>query len=218
MSEDTGKGIPSGKLRLMPVNLIPENIKVLIAGGGEAGFIKLKSFSEKGADVTVISPEFSSYLTDYAQTKNIKFVKRCYQQGDAKNYHIIVIATDDDKANSIIQKECSELCKLCINCISPREGNVTAVISGETEETVFSVSVKDGSPMTSRLLIRGIKRYLDDYGDFIKFASSIRKKLKGDKNKKEILSFVNSDDFLFFFKRGKAEIILKLFYKDFTDI
>lgn len=85
---------------------------------------------------------------------------------------------------------------------------------GELKNIMYSVNTKVAVPKLSRLLLQKIKETLLEYDDFVLCASKIRKEAKNldDESKKIIIDFICSDDFKFFFDKGKEKLIIKMFF------
>ena len=66
MQKDNREDILS-EINYTSISLISSKISVGIVGGGKAGFIKAKSFCEKGCSVTVISEAFIQEFNDIRQ-------------------------------------------------------------------------------------------------------------------------------------------------------
>lgn len=74
--------------------------KVLVVGGGRIGTKRALALKEHGANVTVVSKEFSDEL----KRSKIRLIKRDLSKKDItiKNFFLIVIATNNKKINEKI--------------------------------------------------------------------------------------------------------------------
>ncbi|EYE89233.1 precorrin-2 dehydrogenase [Fervidicella metallireducens AeB] len=214
MPKNIKQDIYDGTIDYMFISLISSKTKILIVGGGRAGYIKAQSFLRKGCSITVISREF---IEDFKELEsiNLKLIKREYSNSYIKNHHLIVIATDDDKLNDAIKRDCDENFKLYLTCNDYRKGMFVVPTMGETKTTQIALHTKKGSPKTSIYLCNKINSSLKENDDFIDYVSSFRNKIKKFDNRLELLDFINTDDFLYFFKKGKHEVVLKMFYGGF---
>jgi len=68
------------------------------------------------------------------------------------------------------------------------------------------------SPKTAQFLVKKVRNYLINYDDYVYFATSIRNRINNFPQKNQLLNFISSEDFLFFFKKSYGEAVLKLFY------
>ena len=86
-------------------------------------------------------------------------------------------------------------------------------VQRESENLVFTINTKGGNPKASVFISNKIKEELKKYDDFVEFTTIVRNELKeNNKLKDEVLNFIFNDDFIFFFNKGKGNIILKMFY------
>lgn len=195
------------------LSLMSQKINVLIVGGGNAAFIKARTFVKKGSKVTVISKEFNSKFKDLEQYGNLKLIKSEYEKKYIDCNHIIVIATDSENINSKIRLQCIENYKLYIDCTLPEEGTCITPCQRNTEHIFLGINTLNKNPKASVYLADKAEKYLNKYDEFVAFTSNVRNNIKDKNVKKDIVNFMCSDDFFFFYEKGKAEIVLKIFYE-----
>ncbi|MFL0252409.1 NAD(P)-dependent oxidoreductase [Clostridium neuense] len=217
MPEDNKKDILRGSIGNSFIALIPSKVKVFIVGGGRAAFIKTKSFASRGCKVVVISKKFNDKFEIFRGFSNVKFIEHEYVRDYIYEAHMVVIATNDKKLNGEIRRDCDRVNKLYMDCSEPEKGMYVMPCERDLKNFSIAVKVKGKSPKTSIYLAEKAKAYLEDYEEFADFTVKLRNKLKSDK-KKKIMEFVCSDDFYFFYRMGKAELILKLFYGEGNEI
>ncbi|ADQ40687.1 precorrin-2 dehydrogenase [Caldicellulosiruptor acetigenus I77R1B] len=201
---------------LMHIGLVANNIKVGVIGAGKASLIKTKTFLGAGCKVEVLSPRFDigfrELKSGYLKLKRGKFCKSFL-----KDKHIVVIGVSNRKLEKRIIWHCKRLNKLYLVCSDYRLGNLRLGAQKRTDEFVFSLSIRRGNPKLSKYLAQKILSYLQFYSIFSKWVTDLRSKLKHHPQKDQILEFVCSDDFYYFFKKGYANKIIKLFYEDVWD-
>ncbi|MBV7275243.1 NAD(P)-dependent oxidoreductase [Clostridiaceae bacterium UIB06] len=215
MYEDNKEDILCSGIDHTMISLISHKINLLIVGGGRAALIKAKTFIQRGcSSVSVVSKEFLPEFEELEHYSNLKLIKEEYKKLYIKDKHIIAIATNCEEVNKKVRKDCDELSKLYIDCTNPKEGLCIMACQRSTKSTSFGINTNDISPKTSVFLANKIKDKLEKYDNFISFTALIRNKAKELKNKNEIMGFICSDDFLFFYEIGLGELILKMFYPD----
>lgn len=188
-----------------------KKVKVLVVGGGTAALVKVKSLLKKGFLLECISPEFKEEFCDI-NSKNLKLINGEFQDGFIEHYHVIVICTNNEILNQQIRELCDKKCKIYIDSTMPEESVATLCAMESTREVAIGVRLKGKSPKTSQLLVRKIKEYVTTYDDYLSFVTKLRGNIKHNPNRLEILEFVSSEDFLFFFQRSYGEEIFNLFY------
>lgn len=194
------------------ISLMSSKINVLIVGGGEAAFIKCKTFSKEGCNITVVSKDFSPPFESLKEIYNIKLIKGEYDESYIEHNHIIIIATDNEETNHAIKIYCDKKSKLYIHCANYKEGLFVTPVQKHTPNMKFALHTKTSSPKTALFMSKVIEDKLLEYNDFIDYTSSIRNMVKKMNSKKEIMNFICSEDFYFFYTKGVQDIILEMFY------
>ena len=193
------------------ISLMSNKINILIVGGGEAAFIKCRTFSREGCNITVVSKAFS-HLFESLKASNIKLIKSKYDKSFIEHNHIVIIATDNEETNNAIKEDCDKISKLYIHCADFKEGLIVIPVQKDTPNMKLALHTKNSSPKTALFMSTVIEDKLLEYNEFIDYTSSIRNMLKKVERKKEIMSFICSEDFYFFYNKGVQNIILEMFY------
>ncbi|MCB2290707.1 NAD(P)-dependent oxidoreductase [Clostridium sp. CS001] len=194
------------------ISLISSKINVLIVGGGEAAFIKCKTFSKEGCNVTVVSKDFSIVFAPLKEICNIRLIKGEYDESYIEHNHIVIIATDNEETNNAIKLHCDKKSKLYIYCANYKEGLFVTPVQKHTPNMKFALHTKSSSPKTALFMSKIIEDKLLEYNDFIEYTSGIRNIVKKLESKKAIMNFICSEDFYFFYTKGVQNIILEMFY------
>lgn len=213
MLEANREDILSGRIGDVFLSVVSSKLNVLIVGGGRAGFIKAKTLRSRGCNVTVVSPKLSSEFKTLEKYGNITFIKDTYKREYIKDKHLIVIAVPEEVAIEV-KKHCEEEFKLYIACYSFREGIAVLPYQRSTKNMSFGLKSMNASPKTTRFIGEKIEKTLKEYDDFMEYSCSLREKLKRCEKREEILSFISSEDFYFFYIKNKQGLILKMFFGD----
>lgn len=185
--------------------------KVLVIGGGKAAKIKINSFLKRGFTVHCISKDFSSDII-IIKNKNFLLLNREYEDNIIDDYHLIVICTNDLNFNKRIMLKCNEKNKIYIDTTVPEESRGILCASRETKSLSFGIKIKAKNPKAAVFLADKTKQYLGKYDEYIDFISKVRNNIKDSEYKIEILEFICSEDYIFFYEKGYGEHILNLFY------
>lgn len=196
----------------LTLSFMSENIRTLVIGGGHAGFMKAKTLEKRGANVTVISKEFVDEFKELEGKERVNLIKDHYKESYIDGKHFIVIAIGDKEKVDEIKGHCEENSKLFLTCHNFKEGNFLVPFQEETEEVVMSLHTKKGNPLVSRFIMNRLNNEVLDKDDFIDFCNKIRDEYKKGSTPKSALYFVASEDFYYFFKKGKGKIVLDMFY------
>ncbi|AFS79463.1 precorrin-2 dehydrogenase SirC [Gottschalkia acidurici 9a] len=184
------------------ISLISSKIKVIIIGGGKGGYIKAKSFLQRGCSVYVLSKEFDEKFKNLRYSKNIIFINESYKKDYIKDKHIVIISTNNPELNNIIKQDCEENYKLYLMSSDFKEGLFVTPTQRDTRSISIAINTKVGSPKTSVFLAEKMIKDLSEYDDFVMYVGEVRKMVKEKANDKkltlEIMEFLNTDDFYFF--------------------
>ena len=201
------------------ISLIAQKINVIIIGGGRGGYIKAKSFLQKGYNVSVVSKEFDAKFDTL--NDDICLIQDTYKTEYIIDKHLVIIATDDKIINKEIKIDCENHYKIYLDSSNFKDGQFITPIEIKSDNIKVGLHTSVGSPKTSVFLGEKLKEIIDEYDDFVKYIGTLRSNiLKTNKDRRlnlEIMNFVNSDDFYFFYKENKHELILNLFWRDYFD-
>lgn len=212
MSEDNREDLLHIDLESAFISLIPNKIRAIVIGGGRAGFIKASSLSKKGYRVTVVSKAFCEDFKKLEAIENLKLIADSYKVKYIKDKHIVVIATKDKDISDRIKSHCDKLNKIYIYCSDFKNGLGALPYSDNTKNIYFAINTKGGNPKASKFLSRVIKDRLENYDQWIGYITSLRESLIGNAKKDEIMEFVASEDFKFFYDKNVHDYILRMFY------
>jgi precorrin-2 dehydrogenase / sirohydrochlorin ferrochelatase len=212
MPEDNREDFLPTKLDYTFISLISQKTRVIVIGGGRAGFIKARTFAQRGCSVSVVAQSFINEFDELMHINNVtlKFERYCASQIIDK--HLVIIAVSDNNLIGEIVRDCEISCKLYLNCSNFKEGIFVTPVQGETDSISFALHTKAGGPKAS-LFLRGIvEKKLKGYDGLIQYISCLREKVKGMPLKEELMEFVSSEDFKFFYSSGVHKEVLQLFY------
>lgn len=211
MQKDNREDI-SSSIEYMSISFIGNKTKAIIIGGGRAGFIKAKSFLSKGCLVYVLSPIFYDGFEELKGNNRFILIRDSYKIDYILDKHVVIIATGDEKIDGKIIMDCDGLGKIYLTCDDYSKGLFITPTQGNTKSVHFSINTKSGSPKTSLFLRDVLKEELFEFDEFVDFVCGLRKKINDKELKREIMEFVNTKDFYYFFKLGKHIQVLNMFY------
>lgn len=187
--------------------------RVLIVGGGRAGYIKLASFASRGFSVDVLSEEFAEGIRSISlENPKVRLLSSIYSRDMLQEYELVVVGTSDQRLNSRIAEDCRSLGKLYIYLSDYREGRASVMAEFETENIKLAVSTRCGSPKTSVFLGQKLKSLIEEYDDFVEYVGSLRSRIKDSERKREIMAFVNTEEFYELYRAGKGDSTIQTLY------
>ena len=86
-----------------PIGLLVDGRRCLVVGGGRVAERKARGLIECGAKVTVVSPELTPGLVALQSDGLITWEPRGYLPGDAKDFFLVMAATDDPAVQNQVQ-------------------------------------------------------------------------------------------------------------------
>jgi siroheme synthase-like protein len=92
--------------KYLPINLSLKDNKILVIGGGNVALRKIDTLLDYGADITVIALQPVDKVDYFGSKNKIKLEKRAYQAGEAKNYGLVISASDNELLNRQVYEEC----------------------------------------------------------------------------------------------------------------
>lgn len=169
---------------LFPIFVKPDQINILLVGGGPIGLEKFQAIIHNNdqAKVTVIAREicceFKIILMQYAQ---VKFEERDFVELDLDHKHLVMLATNNHELNDQIRALASarfillnaadkpQLCDFYLGSIV-KKGNLKIAISTNGKSPTIAKRVKE-------LLQNMLPEEIDDT---LELMSQLRDQLKGD--------------------------------------
>ncbi len=142
-----------------PVFINMEGLNVLVLGGGKVGTKRALEFLEYGANVTVISLDFSEDLLSIKNDRLILIKKNALELSthDLQNYDIIITATNNKDINNKICKMARDIKKLCNNPTNPEFTSFIVPIFYIDNYVGIAVTTFGKSSLISKMILDNIK-------------------------------------------------------------
>lgn len=92
---------------LYPIFIKPENIRILIVGGGNVALEKLTFLykSSPQAIVTLVSPMIRPETLDFIEDKEVTIINEKYKPVFLKGHQLVIATTDDKEVNKQVSAE-----------------------------------------------------------------------------------------------------------------
>lgn len=100
-------------MALYPIFLKLEGRKVLVVGGGTVAEQKIEGVLRSATDVTVIAPEVTNRIREWAHQGRLKHIAEAFSSGMAQGYFLVIAATDCEEANHALYAEAKAAGALC---------------------------------------------------------------------------------------------------------
>jgi precorrin-2 dehydrogenase/sirohydrochlorin ferrochelatase len=148
------------KFPYYPIFLDIEDRDVVIIGGGPVCERKAETMMKYGARVTVVAPEFTEQITQWAKAGALKTRKKKYDATDLDGASIVIASTDDESVNTEIASDCRKR-KIPVNVVDVThlcEFIVPAIV--EQGSIQLAVSTGGKSPALARTLKEDLQKFV----------------------------------------------------------
>jgi precorrin-2 dehydrogenase / sirohydrochlorin ferrochelatase len=196
-----------------PINLNLNGKKVVVIGGGKVAQRKIVGLMETKADITVVSPELTHQLNEYAQAGKITWKKKDFFASDIQDAFLIIAATNQSEINLSVQKA-AEPYQLISLVDHPAESNFILPSVVKRGRLSIAVSTSGASPTLAKQIKQEIaERYGPEYREYVDFLFMSRKyilqEIQDPKLKQGLLSVITEPSFLYS-KNREADFIERM--------
>ena len=196
-----------------PINLNLNGKKVVVIGGGKIAQRKIAGLIETRADITVVSPELTPQLNEYAQAGVITWRKKDFSVLDIQEAFLIIAATNQPEINLAVQKAAQPY-QLISLVDHPEESNFILPSVVKRGRLSIAVSTSGASPTLAKQIKQEIAdRYGPEYKEYVDFLFMSRKyilqEIRDPKLKQSLLSAITEPSFLYS-KNREADFIERM--------
>ena len=137
--------------RTIPLNLIVDDRKVLVVGGGQVGRRKTQNLLEAGAAVELVCPDCVEALRGLAESGRIVWTRRAFRPGDVAGHLLVFACTDDKHVNRAILDEARAAhVPCCCSDMNWCDGDFTTPATARLGDLVVAVSTSGQSCKAAR--------------------------------------------------------------------
>ncbi|GAA2990041.1 hypothetical protein GCM10020227_68610 [Streptomyces flavovirens] len=122
-----------------PVGLRLTGRRVVVVGGGQVAQRRLPALIAAGADITLISPSATPSVEAMADTGEIHWERRRYQDGDLADTWYALIATTDTAANDAASAEAERTRTWCVRSDDAEAATAWTPATGRSEGITVAV-------------------------------------------------------------------------------
>ncbi|MEW5693481.1 MAG: bifunctional precorrin-2 dehydrogenase/sirohydrochlorin ferrochelatase [Candidatus Hydrogenedentota bacterium] len=165
---------------LYPLILDLKDKNILIIGGGDVAFRKLKNLLYCKANITLISQKYIKKLKNLCNKYNIKTIQRKARFKDLrKDVFMVIDATDDIKLHKRLYEKCDRE-KILLNVVdSPQYCNFIVPAVVKRGDLLIAISTSGKTPFITKKVRQDIEKVFDKkWGKYIKICEIIRNELK----------------------------------------
>jgi len=184
-----------------PVFLKLKGRSCIVIGGGKVAERKVRSLLKAGANIKVISPEFTGGLIKLSKSistksnscRRLQLIKRPFRMEDLKDAFLVIAATS---SRELHKKIATSYEKGLLNVVDEPE-LCTFIVPSVVKRgpLIIAISTSGASPAMAKAIRKEIERlYGKTFGDYLKILEGLRKKIitLPSKKKKKIFSILTS--------------------------
>ncbi len=189
-----------------------ENRPCVVIGGGLVAERKISSLLKSKADITVISPEATTYIKDLAKDGKLHWLKREFQVGDLRGYFMVIIATNDSLLNQKIHQEANLKTQLVNLVDQPEQSNFIVPASIKRGGLQIAISTSGASPgLAKKIRFELERQYGVEYEQYMDFLWQMRqwiiKNVSDEKNKRDFFQLILEPSYFVEIKAGKQDLV-----------
>ena len=164
---------------LYPLSLKLNGRRCVVVGGGAVAERKIASLLECGADVTVVAPEATPAIRDWAAKARIRLLGRTFQPADVAGAVIAIAATDDNAVNLAVAKAANASGTL-VNVVDvPELCDFYVPASLTRGDLQITLSTGGASPALAKRLRIDLERdFGPEYETYLQLLARLRAELK----------------------------------------
>jgi siroheme synthase-like protein len=167
------------KFPYYPIYIDIEDRDVVIIGGGNVCARKAETMMKYGARVTVVSPEFTDEIEEWAREGKLAVKRKRYDASDLEGANIVIASTDDQRVNEQVAADCRRR-KIPVNVVDVPalcEFIVPAIV--EKGSIHIAISTAGKSPALARTLKEDLQRFVGpEYAEVNDLLGTLREDAK----------------------------------------
>jgi len=191
-----------------PIYLDIEDRDVLIIGGGNVCARKAETMMKYGARVTIVSPECTEEIEQWAAQNVLAIRRKTYEEADLEGASIVIASTDDPCINARVARDCRRR-KIPVNVVDVThlcEFIVPAIV--ERGSIQIAVSTGGKSPALARTLKEDLQKFVGpEYDEVNRLLGTLRptakKTLPTDADRKRFFDGIIARGILDMLREGR---------------
>jgi precorrin-2 dehydrogenase / sirohydrochlorin ferrochelatase len=165
-------------MSLFPIFLKLTGRSCVVIGAGHLAESKIESLQAAAACITVIAPQASQRILDWAATGELTYLLRPYQQGDLTDTFLVVAATNDPAVNRAVFAEATEKGVLCNAVDDPPFCDFYFPSVVRRGDLQIAISTAGASPALAQQLRKDLNAQLPlDLGDWLTDLGNLRREV-----------------------------------------
>lgn len=165
-----------------------ENKNILIVGAGNIAYEKCEHLLEFTNNITFIARDYNENTKTLISKNSLKYIQKDYEEGDIKNYEIVIAAIDNFNIQKLIYQESRKINCLC-NCVDfPEYCDFIFPSYIKKGDLTIAVSTSGSSPAMAKQLRIWLENIIpNSIVDFLKQMKEYRKTMPKGKERMKFL-------------------------------
>ena len=165
-------------MKFYPINLIVENKKCVVVGGGKVAYRKICDLLDAGAKVEVIAPEVCAEISNLVDAGKVTLISEKYSAEKISDGLILIAATDDAEVNRLAA-ESARAKNFLVNVVTDFDGDFTVPSKISRGDFLLTISTGGNSPAFSKFVREMLEKEFDsNFDEGLKIISDLRCKVK----------------------------------------
>src|SRR5512139_2259611 len=167
-------------MKYYPMFLRVAGWRCLVVGGGQVAEQKVAALLKAEARVTVISPEATPTILQWASAHTIDYQPRCYRRGDVRGFRLAFAATGDEQIQQQLRREAREAGVLLNVVDRPERCDFIVPSVVEQGDLIVATSTSGASPALARRIRCELQEsFGPEYAQALQLLRRLRQRLKG---------------------------------------
>ena len=165
-------------MKVYPINLVVENKKCIVVGGGKVAYRKICGLLDAGAKVEVIAPEVCAEILKLVDAGKVTLIREKYSAEKISEGIILIAATDDAEVNRLAAESAREK-NFLVNVVTDFDGDFTVPSKISRGDFLLTISTGGNSPAFSKFVREMLEKEFDsNFDEGLKIISELRLRIK----------------------------------------
>jgi len=197
-------------MNLFPIFLKLAGRRCLVVGGGDVGEGKIAGLLEAGAELTVVAPEVTEKVKEWASAATIVWLARNFSPADLEGACLVVAATSRPEVNELVFREATRRGVLCNVVDDPERCDFYYPAVLRRGRLQIAISTSGSSPALARRLRQELEHQFSEYyGAWLEELAETRRRListhlAGDKRRRWLHGLASREAFESFVQKKTA--------------
>jgi precorrin-2 dehydrogenase/sirohydrochlorin ferrochelatase len=169
-------------MKTYPIFAVIEDKPCLVVGGGAVGERKVQDLLDSGARVTVISPELTPKLADWAARGKIVYRTGDFDESQVEGMALVMAATDDPEVNARVSAA-AQTRAIWVNVADDPE-HCTFIVPAQVKRgnLILAISTGGASPALARKVREELQQHFGpEYGPYLDLLRRVRIRLLSER-------------------------------------